>query len=131
MKKHIYQFHRYTDWPDELNAAAEDFQSRFGVFPHIMLACNETFLKIDMVASEEEMQGNQKALNENGEPPPNGEFLTLSSFVGAGYEIEFCLEESMPPKSFTLVYDPDPDGGDEEEIQDEKDSIESANAKVA
>ncbi|MDR1369872.1 MAG: hypothetical protein LBJ72_07075 [Dysgonamonadaceae bacterium] len=46
-----------------------------------------------------------------GEPPP---FDGLYSFVGEGYELEFCLDADQKAGYFLLVYDEVPDFSGEE-----------------
>lgn len=119
MNRKIYKFETYTQWPDELNAAANHFNREFGKYPIIMLANQETCQKLDMVSS----QPDKPTLDHDGHPPGNGEFVTLSAFVGDGYEIDLCMDESIASKSFMLVYDNDPDGGNEEDAEVEEDGL--------
>lgn len=93
-------------WDDEIHLHVEAFRTHHGLAPHILVASSATFRRIDIVAKKERLVDGQ-----GGRAPPN-EYAVVSSFSGADYLLEFCVDERIPAGSVVLVYDSDPGGGE-------------------
>lgn len=89
-------------WDDEIHAAVEAFRARHGLTPNILLASSVTFARIDLVAKK------QRLVDAEGRRPDEHEYAPVSSFAGADYVLEFCLDERLPSSALVLVHD---DGG--------------------
>ncbi|MFW5877223.1 MAG: hypothetical protein ACOCXM_10845 [Myxococcota bacterium] len=102
-----YLLASWRTWDHELVAHVEDFRSRFHVVPNLLLASQITHARIDMAAR------NDHVLSDEGEPPEEDEYTQLYSFVGPDYELVFCIDDALPDRQVSLIYDSDPDGGGE------------------
>lgn len=104
----------YSRWADIINEKAIRFFALHQVHPNILLASGATFDKIDdflrLHPANLAYAGEGKAPNFDG----------LSSFVGADYRLEFCLDADQKENYFILVFDetPDFDGEEEPETDD-------------
>ena len=100
-------------WDDEIHAAVQDFRARFRVAPNILLSSEVTHARIDMVAKKEKLRG------PNDERASEGEHTPVFFFSGPDYELDFFVDDALPTGHFSLLWDDDPDGGDEEDVPDE------------
>lgn len=106
-----YEITSWRTWDDELHGFARDFKERFNVYPNVLLASSATHAHLDMAAKKQHVRG------PGGERPDETTYTPLDSFAGPGYELAFCVDERLPGRKVSLIYDPDPGGG--EPIPDE------------
>lgn len=113
-----FTFNNLVSWDHQLNSWVKEFKSGHGYFPNIALASTETYARIDLVVNA---RGKDHLSNPEGEAPPEEEFVSMIGFKGEGYELEFCMDDSLVVDSVRLIYDSDPDGGlpipEEEEME--------------
>ncbi|GHV93342.1 hypothetical protein AGMMS50268_38450 [Spirochaetia bacterium] len=108
-------FGDYSKWADVINKKATAFYTLYRVHPNILLASGATFDKIDdflRLHPENLVYGGE------GTAPT---FDGLSSFVGADYELEFCLDADQKDHYFILIYDAAPDFDGESEPEADED----------
>lgn len=103
--RRTYALKSWRTWDHELHSFVTDFRARFGAAPHILLASSVTLTRIDMAARKQHIRG------DSGERPDDAEYVSLAGFEGPDYSLDFCVEERLPAKDVSLIYDPDPDGG--------------------
>jgi hypothetical protein len=107
----------YSRWADIIHERVSAFFSLHRVHPNILLASGATFDRIDDYLRQ---HPKNLVFCGEGDPPP---FAGLSSFVGEGYELEFCLDADQKANYFLLVYDEIPDfDGEETPETDEEES---------
>ncbi len=126
MKKHsgvvkmICYFSTYEKWEHTLKNYCRLFKKNYAVYPNIMLACGQTYWSIDsarngqtdlmddIFGSEcfELYDDEEDSLEE--EILEQGDAASLRGYETKNYSITFCLDESISPKSFLLVYDESP-----------------------
>ncbi len=111
--RRTYEITSWATWDDVVHTSVEEFRGRFGLAPNILMTSEVTMARIDMAARKEKLRG------PNGERAEEGEHTPVFSFTGPGYELDFCVDELLPTGRFSLLWDDDPDGGDEEDIPDE------------
>jgi hypothetical protein len=113
----VFTFKNLPNWDHQLNKWIQAFKKKFGVYPNIMLASSLTYSRIELVVNA---RSKEHLHNADGMNPSEGEFATMGGFRGVGYEVDFCMEESLAVDSVKLIYDSDPNGGlplpEEEEV---------------
>lgn len=115
--RRTYTITRWADWDDEIHAAAEDFHTRFSVWPNILLASEVTQNRIDMAGKKDKLRG------PNGETAPEHEYTPIGGFIGPEYELDFFIDDKLAAGSYSLLYDSDP-GDDGEPVPEEDTSLE-------
>lgn len=113
--KKTFTIKNFHNWHHTIYENAIDFFEKYGVYPHILLASEKTFLEIDAIANftgRDNIRDEVKSANfKNPEP---GSLAHLGAFCTEDFEIEFALEEKLEFGKAKLVFDIDPDGGGEE-----------------
>lgn len=103
-----YRIRNWAHWDREIDEAVTDFRERAGKTPNIFIAAEQTHRRIDIAANSRR----EKILGPGNLPVPESEgFAAPSAFRGMDYELEFCMDDSLPLDHFLLVFDSDPDGG--------------------
>lgn len=87
-----FRFQKYEDWPNELFAAAQAFRKKYRIYPNIMLANKETYMRIDMIAN---FRGRSSIGGSDGEKPEKTEYAALGTFVADSFEIDFALSKKL------------------------------------
>lgn len=105
-----YKIQNWSDWDKTIFEAAEHFKSLSGIYPNILLASQNTHMRMDMAANN--LKKNPSTGSIKG---PNGDaaegFTSIGGFAAGELELDFCIKNDIPRDSFILVYDSDPDGG--------------------
>lgn len=103
-----YRFVHWAHWDREIHEAVTDFRQRCGFAPNIFIASESTHRRIDIAANRHR----ENILRPDMSPVPESEeFIAPSAFQGPDYELEYCMDDSIPQDHFLLVFDSDPDGG--------------------
>jgi ADP-ribosylglycohydrolase len=124
--RRTYRLESWRTWDDELHTFVADFRGQLGIAPNILLASEVTHTRIDMAAKK------QNVLDEQGAHPEPAEYAALSGFAGPDYELDFYVDPTLPDRSVSLVYDPDPDGGGEPvPAQDTREPVSAVGARRA
>ena len=103
-----YKICHWAHWDREIDEAVQNFRSRAKAPPNILIAAEQTHRRMDIAANA---RRNKIRGGDGKEVPPEEEFITPSGFRGADYELDFCIDDSLPLDHFLLVRDTDPDGG--------------------
>ena len=111
--RRTYSIAKWVGWDDEVHAAVQEFRVRFSLAPNILLTSEVTLARIDMAAKKKKLRG------PNGEEAPEGEYTPISIFTGPDYELEFFVDDALPTRRFSLLWDDDPGGGDGDDVPDE------------
>ena len=122
--RRTYSITKWVDWDDEIHGAVQEFRERFSLAPNILLTSEVTFARIDMAAKKEKLRG------PNGEPAPEGEYTPISLFTGPDYDLGLFVDDALPTGRFSLLWDDDPDGGDEEDVPDEDTDVASGATRI-
>lgn len=113
IQKKTFCIKSWKHWDDEINQAVQEFHGAFSLFPNICFANRITFNRIDIAANK------KKIKDSAGNPAPQGQHCGLGVFVSTDYELDFCFDEKLPDKYFSLIYDSDPsDDGEPVPIED-------------
>ena len=100
----------WNDWDDIINDSIRVFFETYSVHPNILLANTHTFSQFDFITTISPKRDNAK--NDLGKSPENNEEITLISFENAMCDIDFSVDEKIEDKRFVLIYDTEPDWGD-------------------
>ncbi len=111
--RRTHAIHDWPRWDDEVHDAVAAFEAAFGLVPNILLAHDSTFRRIELIASKRNIR------DDRGERPDDTEYAELGGFNGPGYHLDFCFDERLATGLFVLIFDDDPDDGDEEPIPEE------------
>lgn len=103
--RRTYEIKSWRTWDDEVHAFACAFKSMFNAYPNVLLASSATLAHIDMAAKKKHVRG------PGGERPDETTWTPLESFAGPGYSLAFCIDEHLPGRRISLIYDSDPGGG--------------------
>ena len=112
MLRRTYPITSWRRWDDEVDSFAREFNRAFGLFPNLLLGSSSTLARFDMAAKRD------KLTDPDGQRPEDGEHAAIGLFTGAGYSLDFCIDERVPSKAVSLIFDSDPDG-DGEPVPDE------------
>lgn len=110
-----YHFESWKGWDHQIHLSVLDFFNAFKVYPNILLANSITFSRMDIVADKEKIEGPE------GKAVGKYEVVSMGGFSTEDYALEFCFEEKLSDKSFSLIYDADPNGDGGEPVP-EKDT---------
>jgi len=105
--RRTYSIESWRTWDDAIDGFARDFNRAFGLFPNLLLGSSSTLAHIDMAAKRD------KLTDPDGQRPEDGEYAAIGLFSGDGYALDFCIDERVPSKAVSLIFDSDPDGGGE------------------
>ncbi len=117
-----YLIDKWTDWNHTLSESIEDFYLNFSFYPNILEANNHTYSQFDFLINEipNEKQNvyKQNDLTNNIEKPEDKEYIGISAFETMKASVDFAIDIKLEDKEFRLIYDSDPDWGDNDLIVD-------------
>jgi hypothetical protein len=105
--RRTYTIESWRTWDDAIDRFARNFKSAFGLYPNLLLGSSSTLAHIDMAAKRD------KLTDPDGRRPEDGVYAAIGVFSGDGYALDFCINERVPSKAVSLVFDSDPEGGGE------------------
>ncbi|MBF0105472.1 MAG: hypothetical protein HQM16_09115 [Deltaproteobacteria bacterium] len=112
--KKTHSIENWKSWDHEIHHAILAFHSHYSFYPNIMLASDITYNRINIAAKKEDVK------NDKGEKPDPNMYINLSAFAYKDYHLDFCVDNNLGDKVFSLVYDSEPDGdGDGEPIPED------------
>ena len=111
----VFHIQNWKKWDEEIDMAVNTFKKKYPVYPNILLASSQTLKMFDMAAFTLHPENLIYAGPPEEEPPepilePDG---GIYAFNRDEYILVFCLLEEAPLGYFVLVYDSDPDGGED------------------
>lgn len=113
--KKSFTFTNFQNWDHTIYTNAEKFFEKYGVYPNVLLAKEETFLEIDAIANFTQRDNIRDEVGSaNYKNPQPGSIAHLGSFCTTDFEIRFALDEKMEFSKAKLVFDSDPDWGGED-----------------
>ena len=83
--------------------AVDDFREEHGAWPNALYASSASFERISLEASR-----SSKVVDYEGDAPPPNEAVDLEMFFGAGYALDFIVDDLLKIEEIRLVYDPHP-----------------------
>lgn len=107
---------KISEWSHELHMLIMAFKNRYGVFPNIMLANDETYRRIDMLANT----NSRKSIRTPEGKIPEGP-VVIKIFSADVYHVNFCLKFELELYQVILIHDDGSgDGGEptEEEMME-------------
>jgi len=113
-----FRIESWKDWDHCIDMACKEFHILVGIFPNIFRANRVTLQRIDIVASKEKITHML-----DGAKCGKYQCVNIGGFVGNGYDLDFCVDDCLRDKEFSLLYDAHPDGDDGEPIPKE-DNVE-------
>ena len=113
-----YLIDKWTDWNHMLSESIDNFHLFFSYYPNIIEANNHTYSQFDFLINEmpnEKQKVNRfNEMTNRIEKPNNNEYICISSFKSLKASVEFAIDHKLNDKEFRLVYDSEPDWGDDE-----------------
>lgn len=116
IQKKTFCINSWKRWDDEINSAVYEFHNAFSIYPNILQANLTTLKRIDIAANKKKI----KSLD--GSPVPEVSCCGISGFVSDDYELDFCRDDKLPDKHFSLIYDSDPDDDGEPVPEEDTDT---------
>jgi len=112
-----YKLEKWTEWNSFLNDSIGDFYNSFSIYPNILEANGHTHSQIDFLTNviPEEKERLRRINDVTGEitaPEPN-EKISLTAFQTEANDLDFAVDENLLDRELRLVYDSEPDWGDE------------------
>lgn len=108
-----YNIEKWTNWHHNIHIAIKGFYTKYNFYPNILEANKHTYSQIDFLVSiipEEK----EKIVNiETLKHPEQDEMIGISSFQDVNCLIDFAVNEKLKDKYFKLIYDSNPDWGDD------------------
>jgi hypothetical protein len=97
----------FAEWDDTIHLTVLKFHQKFNVFPNILLACDDTYRKIDLYAQmhPDRVRDQDHESILSSDTPYEG----ISFFTTEDYNLECCLDVELTVGNFTLIFDEDPD----------------------
>ena len=123
-----YQINGWVNWNSMLSDSIDDFKATYSLNPNILEANRYTYSQIDFLINvipgeKQKLHRTDELTNKRIEPKEIEEvsiFLYESDF----YSVEFAIDEKLSDKEFRLIYDSDPEWGDDSiprlPVEDEK-----------
>lgn len=100
-----YEFNKFKNWDSELNDAAKKFNTKFGMYPNIMLANDQTYQAIEEAANVMAPKNFFGLKGDKVITKPFSELGGIDAFSTKDFYIEFCSEKGIPFTGFALIYD--------------------------
>lgn len=112
-----YKIEKWTKWNSFLNDSIGDFYNSFSIYPNILEANGHTHSQIDfltnVIPEEKERLRMKDKLTDKFIKPQQDDEVKISSFVTGTVELDFAVDEKLDDRVLRLVYDSEPDWGDE------------------
>jgi hypothetical protein len=113
----VYTIEKWTLWSSFLKQSFDDFYHLFSFYPNILEANNHTFSQIDFLTNvvpgeKEKLRRINNVTGEITVPEPN-EKISLTAFQTEANDLDFAVDENLLDRELRLVYDSEPDWGDE------------------
>ncbi len=112
-----YKLEKWTEWNSFLNDSIGDFYNSFSIYPNILEANGHTHSQIDfltnVIPEEKERLRKKDELTDKFIKPQQDEEVEISSFKTGTVELDFAVDEMLDDRVLRLVYDSEPDWGDE------------------
>ena len=113
-----YFVRNWEKWSDDIKLAIEDFFATYSYYPNILSANAHTFSQFDFIINikSDERERVSKINDETGEirRAKEDEQIEISSFESEETTLDFAEDNKMQDKEFALIYDSDPDWGDDD-----------------
>ena len=123
-----YSLTRWTEWNLILSDSIEDFKCTYSLNPNILEANRYTYSQIDFLINI--IQGEKQKLYRKDELlnqrliPADTEEVGIIAYESDNANVDFAIDENLSDKEFLLIYDSDPDWGDDSitknPVEDEK-----------
>ena len=112
-----YIIEKWTEWNVLLSNAIDNFKLTYSFVPNILEANHHTLSQIDFLTNivpgvKDKLTRRYEQTNEVYKPGQNEE-VKVSAYTNDETSVDFAINESLTDKEFVLIYDSDPDWGDE------------------
>ncbi len=108
-----YQFQEWNNWDHSLANAIDDFFETYHLYPTI-LQCNVfTYSQIDFITNINPEK--RKNVSPIDDVKKHVEDIQLAIFLKGTCELRFAVDEKLEVKLFSLIFDDEPDWGDDDE----------------
>ena len=113
-----YTINQWVKWNRRLSEAIEDFYASFSIHPIILEANLHTQSQIDFLVNV--VPGEKEKLHHVNELTNEVSYLKFNEKVGINQfstgncSLEFAVDDQLEDKEFVLVYDSDPEWGDDD-----------------
>ena len=112
-----YTIEKWTEWNVLFSDAIDDFKQAYSFAPNILEANRHTHSQIDFLTNvvpgeKDKLTRRDEQTNEVYKPGKNEE-VKVSAYANHLTSIDFAVDENLLDKEFVLIYDSDPDWGDE------------------
>lgn len=108
---------KWTEWNSSFAETIEDFYASYSFYPNILEANSYTYSQIDFLFNV--IPGEKQKLHRIDEltnkiiQPQEIEEVSIFSYKSDFCSVEFAIDENLSDKDFLLIYDSDPDWGDD------------------
>ena len=93
-RQEIFEINDYNDWDHTIFRSAENFKTRNGGYPNILLANSTVLGAFDLFMS--------KKLLAEGKIE---DVASIGQFECSKFKLEMCLDEQLKDHTFALIYD--------------------------
>ena len=114
----IYTVDKWIDWHETLSFSIDDFFATFSYYPNILEANDYTHSQFDFLTNEISDE-REKVLKINDitneiEDVSDNENIGLSAYTTDNASVEFAVDVNLNDREFRLIYDSEPDWGDDD-----------------
>ena len=113
-----YKISNWMDWNSQLSENIEDFFLSFSIFPNILEANPLSYSQIDflvnVVPDEKNKLHRKDDFTNQILRPRSHENVGITAYSNDCCMIDFAINENLKDKEFKLVFESNPDWGDEE-----------------
>jgi hypothetical protein len=108
---------KWTEWNSTFAKTIDDFYVSYSVYPNILEANRYTYSQIDFLFNV--IPGEKQKLHRIDEltnkiiQPQEIEEVSIFSYKSDFCSVEFAIDENLSDKDFLLIFDSDPDWGDD------------------
>ena len=123
-----YKIDGWVNWNSILSESIDDFKATYIFNPNILEANCYTYSQIDflinVIPGEKQKLHRLDEITNKRMEPKEIEEVSIFSYESDFCSVEFAINESLRDKEFHLIYDSDPDWGDDSitkiPVEDEK-----------
>ncbi|MGI6320361.1 MAG: hypothetical protein ACOXZK_05270 [Bacteroidales bacterium] len=116
--KKNYNFDKWSEWNHQVNDSIKDFYSTFGIYPNILEASEHTHSQIDFLVGVMPNERENIINIETGKVGSDTDNIVICSFENTICSVDFSVNNEIKDKTYDLIYDSEPDWGDNEAIVD-------------
>ena len=112
-----YEVKKWTDWHNVISSSTDNFYDIYGLYPNILIANNHTYSQIyfmiNIIPNAKKSVFHIDDQTQEHIPVHDDEQIEINGYEAENYALTFAVDNEIADKSFTLMFDDNPDWDDD------------------